>query len=224
MVSVVYRVLAGLVISSAVATTASAQITAYQGGSTLGFCSASDTAQVPVGEGPWISASQSGTTVNVSWGGDGWNKWHFRWGHPGGSEAAFEYGGDQKSATINEKGFCQRLVLKIQGCVNHIVGHDRCSAFQETDFTTDPQRPSGGDTCAEGFVWREAYPNDHVCVSPAVRSQAAADNARHQTAPCPAPLVPRMARRNDTVCVSAAVATATKQDNTQICRRLVKCP
>jgi hypothetical protein len=26
-------------------------------------------------------------------------------------------------------------------------------------------------------VWREAYPNDHVCVSSATRSQAQSDNA-----------------------------------------------
>jgi len=35
----------------------------------------------------------------------------------------------------------------------------------------------GPDTCAQGYVWREAFTNDHVCVTPAVRSQVAADNA-----------------------------------------------
>lgn len=215
---------AACLVSLCSATAAGAQISAYEGGSTLGFCSASDNVGVPVGAGPWISASQSGSSVAVSWGGDGWDKWHFRWGHPGGAEQAYEYGGGTKSFTINEKGFCAKLVLKIQGCVNHIIGHDRCSPFQETDFTTEPQRPSGSDTCAQGFVWREAYPNDHVCVSPETRSQVASDNARHQMAPCPAGLVPRLARRGDNVCVPVAVATAVKQDNTQICRRLVRCP
>jgi hypothetical protein len=33
------------------------------------------------------------------------------------------------------------------------------------------------DTCRRGFVWREAFPNDHVCVPPDVRAQAARDNA-----------------------------------------------
>jgi hypothetical protein len=33
------------------------------------------------------------------------------------------------------------------------------------------------DTCKPGFVWREAFSNDHVCVDPAVRAQAQADNA-----------------------------------------------
>src|SRR5665213_1639147 len=38
-------------------------------------------------------------------------------------------------------------------------------------------RPFGADTCAQGFVWRDAFAGDHVCVSSATRSQAAADNA-----------------------------------------------
>ena len=37
--------------------------------------------------------------------------------------------------------------------------------------------PYGPDTCAPGYVWRDAAPNDHVCVTPAERSQAAAENA-----------------------------------------------
>ena len=36
--------------------------------------------------------------------------------------------------------------------------------------------PHGQDTCEQGFVWREAVPNDHVCVTPQVRMQAAVDN------------------------------------------------
>ena len=37
--------------------------------------------------------------------------------------------------------------------------------------------PYGPDTCASGYVWRDAAPNDHVCVTPADRSAAAAQNA-----------------------------------------------
>src|SRR5207245_9876434 len=37
----------------------------------------------------------------------------------------------------------------------------------------------GPETCRQGFVWREACgPNDHVCVPPATRSQAAQDNSQ----------------------------------------------
>ena len=33
------------------------------------------------------------------------------------------------------------------------------------------------DACAEGYVWREAFQGDHVCVTPSTREQAQADNA-----------------------------------------------
>ncbi|MGA7615598.1 MAG: hypothetical protein WBX15_10515, partial [Thermoanaerobaculia bacterium] len=47
--------------------------------------------------------------------------------------------------------------------------------------TFDPARvipvlPYGPDTCKTGFVWREAFPEDHVCVTPQTRAQAARDN------------------------------------------------
>src|SRR6266849_270797 len=42
---------------------------------------------------------------------------------------------------------------------------------QATDF--------GSEACREGFVWREACgPNDHVCVTPETRTQAAQDNSQ----------------------------------------------
>jgi hypothetical protein len=43
--------------------------------------------------------------------------------------------------------------------------------------------PYGPDTCIQGFVWQDAQPGDVVCVTPAVRSQAA-------NAPAPAPAAP----------------------------------
>ena len=46
----------------------------------------------------------------------------------------------------------------------------------------------GPDTCRQGWVWREAVPGDHVCVTPQTRSQAWADNA--QAASRVAPNIP----------------------------------
>src|SRR4051812_9978134 len=37
--------------------------------------------------------------------------------------------------------------------------------------------PYGPDTCIQGFVWRDGRAGDHVCVTPDVRSQTAAQNA-----------------------------------------------
>jgi hypothetical protein len=36
---------------------------------------------------------------------------------------------------------------------------------------------SGQHTCVDGYVWREAFPNDFVCVTPAGRKKAADQNA-----------------------------------------------
>lgn len=36
----------------------------------------------------------------------------------------------------------------------------------------------GPDTCRQGYVWREARPTDHVCVTPATRDRARYDNSR----------------------------------------------
>jgi hypothetical protein len=43
--------------------------------------------------------------------------------------------------------------------------------------TPKPTTPTSGPTCLMGYVWRQAIAGDFVCVTPATRTQAAADNA-----------------------------------------------
>lgn len=80
------------------------------------------------------------------------------------------------------------------------------------------------DACIEGYVWREAYPGDHVCVTPEVREQAAADNRQASTRrepqggaygpdTCKPGFVWREARPEDHVCVTPEVRTQTARDN-----------
>ena len=38
--------------------------------------------------------------------------------------------------------------------------------------------PYGPDTCLNGYVWRDAFSGDHVCVTPEQRTQAAYDNSQ----------------------------------------------
>jgi hypothetical protein len=38
--------------------------------------------------------------------------------------------------------------------------------------------PYGPDTCKQGYVWREAIPSDHVCVTPGTRQKTAEENSR----------------------------------------------
>ena len=90
------------------------------------------------------------------------------------------------------------------------------------------------DKCISGYVWREAFPGDHVCVTPATRAQAAYDN-RHATErydpdslagalyggeTCLPGYVWREASPSDLVCVTPATRDQTAYDNSQAQNRL----
>jgi hypothetical protein len=82
----------------------------------------------------------------------------------------------------------------------------------------------GPDTCKQGFVWREAVPSDHVCVTPDQRDQAKRDNAeatnRRQQGggssgpdTCRVGFVWREAFANDHVCVTPQTRARVAEDN-----------
>src|SRR5262245_50618197 len=84
----------------------------------------------------------------------------------------------------------------------------------------------GPDTCRQGYVWREAFPGDHVCVTPETRARTAEDNsqanARRQPGggpygpeTCRQGYVWREARRDDHVCVTPEVRSQAASDNRQ---------
>ena len=91
-----------------------------------------------------------------------------------------------------------------------------------TPAIADPL-PYGPDTCVQGFVWREARSGDTVCVTPAVRTAIAAQNAnagankdpQAGSGPesCSQGYVWREAFDGDTICVTPAVRSATLADN-----------
>lgn len=74
--------------------------------------------------------------------------------------------------------------------------------------------------CAQGYVWREAAAIDRVCVTPATRTQAAADNSqagsRHlpNSTTCVQGYVWREAYPGDVVCVTPATRAQARTDNT----------
>ena len=91
----------------------------------------------------------------------------------------------------------------------------------------------GPDTCAEGFVWREACgPSDHVCVAPNIRTQAAQDNAQaaNRRQPGGGPFGPDTCKQGfvwreacgpgDHVCVPPATRSKAAADNQQASHRL----
>jgi len=90
--------------------------------------------------------------------------------------------------------------------------------------------PYGPDTCKQGYVWREANPNDHVCVIPTIRAQTAEDNrlAPMRRSPVGGPYGPdtclqgyvwRDAFPNDHVCVMGQTRTQAAVDNAQAASR-----
>ena len=89
---------------------------------------------------------------------------------------------------------------------------------------------SAQDTCRQGYVWREAFPGDHVCVTPETRAQAAQDNqqAARRRQPgggdygpntCQQGFVWREARSGDVVCVTPETRAQAAQDNAQAAAR-----
>lgn len=88
----------------------------------------------------------------------------------------------------------------------------------------------GADTCLQGYVWREAFPNDHVCVTGAARTQAAADNSQADARRvsgsdgCQSGFVWREAFPGDHVCVTALTRAQTAVDNKRAdARRDLRC-
>ena len=62
-----------------------------------------------------------------------------------------------------------------------VTGAVRAQAQADNAQAVARRNPGGGpygpDTCKQGFVWREAYPGDHVCVLGSVRTQARDDSS-----------------------------------------------
>ena len=94
-----------------------------------------------------------------------------------------------------------------------------CIAALAMHLGAEAQSPSA--PCKQGFVWREAFPRDYVCVTPQARNQAAQDNADPASAePCRAGYVWREARPADHVCVPVARRSAVAEENRLAPRRV----
>ena len=91
-----------------------------------------------------------------------------------------------------------------------------------TSLTGSGQADPG--TCLDGYVWREAVPGDHVCVTPGTRAQAQEDNSLADSRRNPAGgaygpdtcldgYVWREAVASDHVCVTPETRSQTREDN-----------
>jgi len=81
--------------------------------------------------------------------------------------------------------------------------------------------------CRTGFVWREAYPGDYICVTPQARDQVSLDNnkAAERVEPvasgtCANGYVWRNAFAGDTICVTTQSRDQAARDNSQASARV----
>ena len=92
----------------------------------------------------------------------------------------------------------------------------------QSEVAADPQ-PYGPDTCAQGYVWREAIPSDHVCVTPDVRSRTQQENSAapglrdpngaYGSNSCKQGYVWRNAFNGDAVCVTPNIRDEVAAEN-----------
>ena len=85
--------------------------------------------------------------------------------------------------------------------------------------------PYGPDTCKDGYVWRDIYPGDHVCVTPESRAKAAHENAiagsrvdpagAYGPNSCKPGFVWREAYSGDKVCVTGERRTEVGVENAE---------
>jgi len=83
-----------------------------------------------------------------------------------------------------------------------------------------PATAAAGDSCVQGYVWREATAGDHVCVTPAVRAQAWNDNKTNPNETCPRGLVWREATPQDHICVDPTTRAQAWDDNAHANERI----
>jgi hypothetical protein len=96
------------------------------------------------------------------------------------------------------------------------------SLSSQSEVAADPQ-PYGPDTCAQGYVWREAIPSDHVCVTPDVRTRTQQENSAapglrdpngaYGSNSCKQGYVWRNAFNGDAVCVTPNIRDDVAAEN-----------
>jgi hypothetical protein len=107
-----------------------------------------------------------------------------------------------------------RAVLVVAGVLAGMYGMAQPAAA-EGDLVYGPE------TCIQGYVWRQAFDGDSVCVPPGFRSQVLADNAeanaRRQPGSqnCISGYVWRVARPSDLVCVTPELRSQVLTQNRQ---------
>jgi len=113
------------------------------------------------------------------------------------------------------------MTLRISGSVLVAAGVLAGMCGITRPAAADDDLVYGPETCVQGYVWREAFEGDTVCVVPGFRSQVFADNAaaeaRRQPGSrnCVSGYVWRVARPSDLVCVPPEIRSMVVTQNRQ---------
>lgn len=141
----------------------------------------------------------------------------------------------QGSQTINPQTATTYTLIAISADGQHV---EQALAINIGSGEVTPavnQCPYGADQCLPGYVWREAFTGDRVCVTPEVRKQTALDNrlAASRRSPtggaygpdtCLQGFVWREASPTDHVCVTGTTRDQARRDNAAAAsRRDPKC-
>ncbi len=113
-----------------------------------------------------------------------------------------------------------------QSVVTVVLGKPAAAAANQPSTGDNKQgqgQPFGPDTCAQGYVWREAIPSDHVCVTPDVRSRTQQENSAaaglrdpngaYGSNSCKQGFVWRNAFNGDAVCVTPDIRNEVAAEN-----------
>ena len=183
---------------------------------------------------PCITALyQDGNQLIIEWDGhDDYDAYNFRWSRPGKAEKQFEVaGGSNGRFTISSVRAGIAYTVKVQACEHNFLSSSDCTLWAVATYTTAAPLPT--DWCIQGYVWREAVPSDHVCVTPPTRDQTAYDNsqAAARRDPNGGPYGPdtclngyvwREAFTSDHVCVTPATRSQAAYDNSQAAYRVAQ--
>jgi hypothetical protein len=116
---------------------------------------------------------------------------------------------------------CLGVLASLAAIIGTLVALNILHPFGSTSSIPTPAPTTISDKCIQGYVWREARPSDHVCVTPQTRDQTAYDNSqadqRHVPGSdtCIQGYVWREAFSGDHVCVTPATRTQAQDDNSQ---------
>jgi hypothetical protein len=157
--------------------------------------------------------------------------YNIRYGVIGDPDQQIKVDGASCPTTARPPKFCENNMvipkdrpyhIAVQACHTRFLQSSQCSQWS-TDALLLPYGP---DTCRDGFVWRDAFDGDHVCVTSAQRVEAASENATassrvsstdHSYGPdtCVQGFVWRGASSSDHVCVTGAQYQETQNENAQ---------